>query len=87
MPKYATGVGGFRAEFFVLDREAYLRTSEGENGKSKQKYNLMEKTVGFQHQVTFQRSVRAKNVTRKLSFSFLFALMPKYTTPDYQMRR
>jgi len=29
--------GGFGAEFFVFDREAYLCTSEGENGKNKQK--------------------------------------------------
>ena len=29
--------GGFGAEFFDFDREAYLCTSEGENGKNKQK--------------------------------------------------
>ena len=38
MPKCDTpGIVKFRTEFFVLDREAYFRTSEGENGKSKQK--------------------------------------------------
>ena len=44
MPKCDTpGVVRFRAEFFVLDREAYFRTSEGENGKSKQKsYGIQE---------------------------------------------
>ena len=39
--------GGFGAEFFVFEREAYLHTSSEENGKNKQKYNKLEENRRF----------------------------------------
>ena len=53
MPKYAEheGDGGFGAEFFECDREAYIHTSEGAFEKNKQNLILWKKTVGFQHEI------------------------------------
>ena len=44
------GANGFRAEIFAFDREAYMNTSEGENGNKIKNFNETEKTVGFQPQ-------------------------------------
>ena len=40
--------GGFGAEFFVFEREAYLHTSSDENEKNKQNTISWKKTAGFQ---------------------------------------
>ena len=70
-------VGRFRAEFFVLDREEYFRTSEEENGKSKQKLNEIKENRRFSTLKPLEIISFAK--AKKLP-SFLFAFMPKCGT-------
>ena len=44
----AKELGRFRAEFFVLEREAYIYTSSERTEKANKNLIKMEKTVGFQ---------------------------------------
>ena len=79
---FAKGVGGFRAEFFVLKREAYIYTSSEENGKSKQKF----KSNGENRRFSTLISLRKRNGARKsmpygFIKTFLFAFMPKCVSP------
>ena len=82
MPKrYSSKVVRFRAEFFALDRETYFRTSEGENGKSKQNFMQSKKPQVFYLRIAKKLLKRTSFVKAKKLSSFLFAFMPKCDSP------
>ena len=45
-----SGQTDLEQKFSFFDREAYMNTSEGENGNKIKNFNETEKTVGFQPQ-------------------------------------
>ena len=70
--------GGFGAEFFVFEREAYLHTSSEENGKNKQKYNKLEENRRFStsnKNVFVHVSCLSQNGNNKIIL--LLVVMPK----------
>ena len=70
--------GGFGAEFFVFEREAYLHTSSEENGKNKQKYNKLEENRRFStlnKNVFVHKSCLSQNGNNKIIL--LLVVMPK----------